>query len=70
MALYIPHSIFHLRRLLYVRPETFGPYYVGAWTVLIRFKILLECFEHDTEPSCAIRDGNFLQDLIDSLLLE
>jgi hypothetical protein len=26
MALYIPHSIFHLARLLYVRPETFGPY--------------------------------------------
>ena len=25
---YIPHSIFHLARLLYVRPETFGPYYV------------------------------------------
>ena len=28
MALYIPHSIFHLARLLYVRPETFGPHYV------------------------------------------
>ena len=28
MALYIPHSIFHLARLLYVSPETFGPYYV------------------------------------------
>ena len=28
MALYIPHSIFRLARLLYVRPETFGPYYV------------------------------------------
>ena len=27
MALYIPHSIFHLAQLLYVRPETFGPYY-------------------------------------------
>jgi hypothetical protein len=27
MALYIPHSIFHLARLLYVRPETF-------WTLL------------------------------------
>ena len=27
MALYIPHSIFHLARLLHVRPETFGPYY-------------------------------------------
>ena len=29
MALYIPHSIFHFARLLYVRPETFGPYYVS-----------------------------------------
>ena len=28
MALYIPHSIFHLARLLCVRPETLGPYYV------------------------------------------
>ena len=25
MMLYVPHSIFHLARLLYVRPETFGP---------------------------------------------
>ena len=30
MALYIPHSIFHLARLLYVRPETFGPDYVHS----------------------------------------
>ena len=28
MALHTPHSIFHLARLLYVRPVTFGPYYV------------------------------------------
>ena len=28
MALYIRHSIFHMARLLYARPETFGPYYV------------------------------------------
>jgi hypothetical protein len=25
MALYIPRGIFHLARLLYVRPGTFGP---------------------------------------------
>ena len=31
MALYIPHSIFHLARLLYVRPETFGPYCVPEY---------------------------------------
>ena len=29
MTLYVPHSIFHLAQLLYVRPETFGPYYVA-----------------------------------------
>ena len=34
MAQYIPHSIFHLARLLYVRPETFGPYYVGVTGVV------------------------------------
>jgi hypothetical protein len=39
MALYIPHSIFHLARLLYVRPETFGPtllynlYIVGEFDI-------------------------------------
>ena len=30
MALYIPHSIFHLKRLLYVRPETFALHYVSS----------------------------------------
>ena len=36
MALYIPHSIFHLARLLYVRSETFGPHYVYSrcWIIL------------------------------------
>ena len=29
MALYIPQSILHLARSLYVRPETYGPTYVG-----------------------------------------
>ena len=28
MVLYIPRTIFHLARLLYVRPETFGPSYL------------------------------------------
>ena len=41
MALYIPHSIFHLARLLYVRPETFGPYYIASqwftYALLTRF---------------------------------
>ena len=30
MTLYFPRNIFHLARLLYVRPETFGPYYVSV----------------------------------------
>jgi hypothetical protein len=38
MALYIPYSIFHLARLLYVRPETLGPYYV---------RLLLETMEKE-----------------------
>ena len=29
MALYIPQSILHLARSLYVRPETYGPNYVS-----------------------------------------
>jgi hypothetical protein len=41
MALYILHSIFHLARLLYVRPETFGPYYVYKSSRKVPF-ILLE----------------------------
>ena len=37
MALYIPRSIFCLARLLYVWPETFGPYniYVIVHLILI-----------------------------------
>ena len=39
MALYNPHSIFHLAQLLYVRPETFGPYYApcvdGTYSFLV-----------------------------------
>ena len=42
MALYIPHSIFHLSRLLYVRPETFGPYYVYIDVVLRCNKTLVD----------------------------
>ena len=37
MALYIPYGIFNLARLLYVRPETFGPCYVNQ-TQLIKFE--------------------------------
>ena len=52
MALYIPHSIFRLARLLYVRPETFGPYYVYKFTHQI-FKlnfsfILIDVFHAGT----------------------
>ena len=43
MALYIPHSIFHLARLLYVRLETFGPYYVLLLELLTAWsEVLLE----------------------------
>ena len=39
MSLYILHSISHLARLLYVSPETFGPYYVCL------YKCLSGCYE-------------------------
>ena len=41
MALYIPHSIFYLARLLYVRPVTFGPYYVINELTSIRYGAFL-----------------------------
>ena len=50
MALYIPHSIFHLARLLYVRPETFGPHYVPpdikniTYTLFVLFCLTLYTF--------------------------
>ena len=45
MALYIPYSIFHLARLLYVRPETVGPYYVlykfsGFQAIVVQITVL------------------------------
>ena len=39
MALYIPHSIFHLALLLYVRPESCGPYYVSIVHVVDVMKL-------------------------------
>jgi hypothetical protein len=47
MALNIPHSIFYLARLLYVRPETFGPSYVY---ISIRSSSLLVGYS-STNPS-------------------
>ena len=47
MALYIPHSIFHLARLLYVMPETFGPYYAHTSnpdTVYLRRDMRIHCY--------------------------
>ena len=46
MALYIPHSIFHLAWLLYVRPGTFGPNYV------LRGFPLQQCLH---ESTCMLR---------------
>ena len=39
MALYIPHSVFHLARLLYVRPEAFEPYYINV-SVIFHFTVM------------------------------
>ena len=64
MALYILHSIFHLARLLYVRPETFGPYYVRILLMCIRsylktvvtFKFLIFDTYH-TDTLCVREQG-------------
>ena len=41
MALYIPRSIFHLARLMYVRPETFGPTLVIMYTNVAKHVLCL-----------------------------
>ena len=56
MALYIPHSIFHLARLLYVRPETFGPHCVCSYRSAL-FSILF------------LRDLNLLVPELSSFLI-
>jgi len=45
MALYIPQSILHLARSLYVRPETYGPTYVriNEWTYVCMYICLYVC---------------------------
>ena len=42
MALYIPHSVFHLARILYVRPENPGPHYVYAVQQDTQSSLLIE----------------------------
>ena len=43
MTLYILHGVFHLALLLYVRPETFGPYYVhGPWMMNTKISEILD----------------------------
>ena len=59
MALYIPHNIFHLARLLYVRPETFGPYYVWfTWK------------DRDIQSKATVLSWRFLLRDINSLMLK
>ena len=54
MALYIPHIIFHLARLLYVRPETFGPYYVSLCSTISRILKRIALFLGSQKtPACA-----------------
>ena len=72
MALYIARSIFHLARLLYVRPETFGPYYVrsahtvymcfviyhGTNSVLCHLQHKLVFITENRSVYCAVRTGS------------
>ena len=43
MALYIPRSILHLARSLYVRPETYGPTYVHDGYRIYIYIYILYC---------------------------
>ena len=54
MALYIPHSFFHLVRLLYVRPETFGSYYV--FNAILK-QLVPEALVRSHGGSCGICGG-------------
>ena len=62
MALYIPHSIFHLAWLLYVRPETFGPYYINGLELKSRLELkfavevimLYSCYKDDSGVVMAV----------------
>ena len=58
MALYIPQSILHLARSLYVRPETYGPNYLyiyiyiyikngNCYVIYWRSSKVLMCTEFD-----------------------
>ena len=49
MALYIPHSILHLARLSYVRPENFGPNYVYPSTQILGITSTLYAYEDGTD---------------------
>ena len=46
MALYIPQSILHLARSLYVRPETYGPNYVHLVYATNHICMIASILEH------------------------
>ena len=53
MALYIPHSILHLARLLYVRPENLDPttyiyLYVSMYVCMYIQKVTISCLNRAT----------------------
>ena len=61
MALYIPHSIFHLARLLYVRPETFWPYYVCMYMYIALFGDCVSCWDHYCASERWMIEGTLVQ---------
>ena len=56
MALYIRHSIFHLARLLYVRPETFWTYYVCIQWLSVNLTMCMKIVLW-TETICCVHMG-------------
>ena len=67
MALYIPHSIFHLARLLYLRPQTFGPYYVRLIIVNSDFVCCRKMTTKNEAPQST--RGGRLCDLLSCLMI-
>ena len=57
MALYIPQSILHLARSLYVRPETYGPNYVVVCVIVTRYFVSLSVRFVDCSDKCLLLSG-------------
>ena len=63
MALYIPHIVFHLARLLYDTPETFGPYYVHGSHWKNIHSIVTSILDSSRYPGSILGMGTFIPEI-------